>query len=130
MAIAAAAPNLSGTESQRTIGGIGRPAGRGGAPTKTATFPLNCAGLSTTVVSPQRPAKTVGTFARSALPLSAWVVEGAIGIQSVLATSDAMPATSRDDTLSKPAGPNARSWNQVPLSPAGLSPSRLNSRAM
>ena len=35
-----------------------------------------------------------------------------------------------DVVLSKTNGPNANSWKYVPLSPAGLSPRRLNSLAM
>jgi len=66
---------------------------------------------------------------RSAFIARPFAVVGAIGIQSLFAASGEPPATSFDAT-SNPAGPNARLWKYVPLSPAGFSPSRLNSLAM
>jgi len=93
------APNLFGTESQRrSVGGRGvaMPAAAGVA-RKTATLPRNCSGSSATAVSPHRPAKTVWTLARSALPLT--LAEGVSGIQSVR-PSGAPAAMRRDAVLS------------------------------
>src|SRR6185369_14663295 len=69
---AAAAPNLSGTESHRSIGCAPRPPpavrpAAAGVDTNTATLPPNTAGSSRTVVSRHRPAYTVGTLFQLAL---------------------------------------------------------------
>ena len=129
----AVTPNLFGTSAQLTKDAGPRTppdAPAPGAAMNTATLPVNAAGSSMTAVSPQVPANTAGTPFSSALPPKPFCAVGTVGIQSRLDTSAAPPICSDDVLLSNCVGPKGRVWKYVPLSPAGLRPTRLNSRAM
>src|SRR5262245_5745189 len=132
---AAAAPKRFGNESHRVsepgpppLPPVASPTAAGLA-TNTAILSLNAAG-SRAVESPHRPAKTVGTSVRLAEKPSPLNPLGTTGSQSERSVARAPEAMSRNDALSKPIGPYGSSWKYVPLSPAGLRPSRWNSRAM